>query len=84
MIALSFAMFNLKNHRVMKVYELNVFVDGDPTPENHLYPTLASAKWHAKEASTVEPVSEIWLRTWTLHREVGLFKIETNEQIFSR
>ena len=68
----------------MKVYELNVFVDGDPTPENHLYPTLASAKWHAKNTSELECVTEIWLRTWVLHREVGLFKIETNESIFQR
>lgn len=66
----------------MKVYELNVFADGEPTPENHLYPSLKSAKWHADETSKLECVSEIWLRTWVLCKDVGIYKIESNERIF--
>lgn len=67
---------------IMKVYELNCYCGEDR--ENHLYPTKKSALYHAHLIEEIEGTTEIWLRVWVRDKENGVYKVESNEPIYTK
>lgn len=66
----------------MKVYELNVYCGY--LRENQLYPTKRSAIYHAHLVSEIEETTEVWLRIWVRDNENGVYKVESNEPIYTK